>query len=68
MKRLTAPAMLLVAVCILTNTGFGQFNWTRSTSNPVLRAWTGTADDPDYMRYAFEPTVMYDSAAHIYRM
>jgi len=59
---------LMGATVIIASTGLGQFNWTRSTSNPVVRSWTGYVNDPNYLYYAFEPTVMYDSAAHAYRM
>ncbi|MFI5253071.1 MAG: cohesin domain-containing protein [Bacteroidota bacterium] len=44
---------------------FSQSNWTRYAGNPVLIA---AGSDPNQMIYAYEPSVLFDSVQHIYKM
>jgi len=50
------------------NTVYGQLVWEKYAGNPILREWSGQIDDPNGYKYAFEPTVFYDSTQNIFRM
>lgn len=45
-----------------------QVSWIKSIHNPVVPYWSGNIDDPSGYKYAFEPSVLYDSSIAMYRM
>jgi predicted GH43/DUF377 family glycosyl hydrolase len=60
-------SMLLFASLIST-AGLSQVQLEKSEKNPVLRYSTEDVYDPSGYKYLFEPTVVYDSASHGYKM
>jgi len=54
--------------CLIAGQMNAQLTWVKSPDNPVLPYWSGDVNDPNGFKYAFEPSVMYDSGTGIYRM
>jgi predicted GH43/DUF377 family glycosyl hydrolase len=57
--------ILLFLLCKQLN---AQVIWEKYSGNPVVPEWSGNVDDPSGYKYAFEPTVLYDSITSLYRM
>ena len=68
MNRLPAIILLTCAVLLAMSGTHAQVVWQKSTSNPVLPEWNGLVDNPNYYKYTFEGSVLYDSSAQLYRM
>jgi beta-1,2-mannobiose phosphorylase / 1,2-beta-oligomannan phosphorylase len=58
----------LVCVSLVASSGLSQVSLEKSDRNPMLRYWSGDADDPSGYKYALEPTVLYDSLNQGYQM
>jgi predicted GH43/DUF377 family glycosyl hydrolase len=52
----------------MLNGAKAQFVWEKYSSNPVIREWSFDYDDPNALKYALDPTVMYDSTEGVFRM
>jgi predicted GH43/DUF377 family glycosyl hydrolase len=67
MRQFLRLVLLTSAFAIAASGLQAQFVWQKSSANPVLPEWAGDNNDPSNYKYAFEPTVLYDSAAQVYR-
>ena len=68
MDRLSKCLILACALVLAISGTQGQYTWQKSSANPVLPEWSGLVDDPSSYKYAFESSVMYDSASSVYHM
>ena len=68
MDRLSKLLSLTCIVLLAISGVQAQVVWQKSSANPVLPEWDGLVDNPNDYKYAFEPSVMFDSASQVYRM
>jgi predicted GH43/DUF377 family glycosyl hydrolase len=63
------PSLILAcSIALSLSAAQYQYIWKKSPANPVLAERSDLVDDPGYVKYAFEPTVLVDSSSQIYRM
>ncbi len=61
--------LLLFCSFVFVDTGSAQQTWQKYNLNPILGSAQGfDYDNPVYFYKAFEPSVIFDSSANIYRM
>jgi predicted GH43/DUF377 family glycosyl hydrolase len=67
--RPIATILLLVSLTLCRcDHSQAQNVWQKYPDNPVLNEWSQYTDDPSNLKYAYEPSVIYDSTTHMYRM
>ena len=68
MDRLLKLLMLACTLALTISGTRAQYSWQKSNENPVVPEWSGLVNDPSGFKYAFEPTVLYDSSSQVFRM
>jgi predicted GH43/DUF377 family glycosyl hydrolase len=65
--KIFATAVALFLCTITTRELYCQTTWQKYPQ-PILPAWSGDINDAARHKYTYEPFVMYDSAAGLYKM
>ena len=68
MKLIGAFLLCATLVCLTVDRTNAQFVWTEYSGNPVIPEWSGYANDANGLKYAVEPTVLYDTTTGVYHM
>jgi predicted GH43/DUF377 family glycosyl hydrolase len=67
MSRFGFVLSLIVLLLNCASPVFTQVTWKKHSS-PVLPVWGSEVNDPNNYKYTYNPTVIFDSTSHLYRM
>ncbi len=60
--------IIVICLMVLVSAANSQNSWQRHAGGPVVPVWAGNINDPSSYKYTYEPSVLYDSTASMYKM
>lgn len=67
MNRCVLSLSPVAGLLVFASLSFTQVTWQRHPS-PVVPVWGGELNDPSSYKYTYNPAVIFDSTANLYRM